>query len=98
MIGRGAELLRERDIERALVSAVETAGGLALKFTSPMRRSVPDRIVLLPGRAPRFVECKAPGAKPTDAQQREHDRIRAAGGDVVVIDSMAAAHAVAVPY
>jgi hypothetical protein len=80
--------MRERDVEAALVAAVEAAGGLALKFTSPGRRSVPDRIVILPGQDVVFVECKAPGAKPTAAQLREHKRIRAAGAWVYVVDSV----------
>lgn len=86
-----ADLFRhpsERDIERALVERVSAAGGIAYKFTSPSRRSVPDRIVLMPGRAAQFVELKAPGAKPTKAQLREHARIAAAGGKVWVIDDI----------
>lgn len=78
--------MRESDIERELVRAVQAAGGIAYKFTSPSRRSVPDRIVLLPGCPAQFVELKAPGAKPTRAQKREHARIAAAGGTVWVID------------
>ena len=87
-----ADLFRhpaERDIERALVERVERAGGIAYKFTSPSRRSVPDRIVLMPRRAAQFVELKAPGARPTKAQYREHARITAAGGVVWVIDGLA---------
>lgn len=78
--------MTESDIERVLVERVGAAGGIAYKFTSPSRRSVPDRVVLMPGRAAQFVEVKAPGAKPTKAQQREHARITAAGGVVWVID------------
>jgi len=79
--------MRESDIERELVRAVQAAGGIAYKFTSPQRRSVPDRIVVLGGRV-RFVEIKAPGRKPTPAQAREHARIEAAGGVVRVIDGI----------
>lgn len=86
--------MRERDVEAALVAAVQAAGGLALKFTSPGRRSVPDRVVIAQNGVA-FVECKAPGAKPTAAQLREHERIRAAGGQVYVIDTVEAAHAFA---
>lgn len=78
---------RESQIERQLVGAVEAAGGLAYKFVSPGRRNVPDRIVLLPGCAPQFVELKRPGAKPTPAQEREHQRIGQAGGTVWVLSS-----------
>jgi len=83
--------VRERDVEAALIAAVQAAGGLALKFTSPGRRSVPDRVVILPGLPVTFVECKAPGAKLTAAQAREHKRIENAGGRVFVIDSVDAA-------
>jgi hypothetical protein len=83
--------MRERDVEQALVAAVEAAGGLALKFTSPGRRSVPDRVVILPGQPVVFVECKAPGKAPTAAQLREHKRIEAAGGRVYVADNILSA-------
>ena len=77
----------ERDIEAYLVDKVRAAGGVAMKFTSPQRRSVPDRIALLPGGRIVFVECKRPGGKPTDAQAREHARLRELGFPVIVMDS-----------
>ncbi len=40
---------RESLIEKHLVAEVKKAGGVAFKFVSPGHRSVPDRIVLLPG-------------------------------------------------
>lgn len=42
----------ERQIEQRLVRKVKSAGGIAYKFTSPSRRSVPDRIVLMPPLGP----------------------------------------------
>ena len=77
----------ERDIEAHLVKRVKEAGGIAIKFTSPQRRSVPDRIVLMPGGVVWFAELKAPGKKPTEALEREHARLRALGFRVEVIDS-----------
>lgn len=53
----------ERDIERWLVKSVEALGGKAYKFTSPGRRGVADRLVVLPGGAVWFVEVKAPGGR-----------------------------------
>ena len=47
---------RESIIEKHLVAEVKKAGGRAYKFVSPGRRSVPDRIVLLPGGRLVFVE------------------------------------------
>jgi hypothetical protein len=78
----------EKEIEQALVKRVKELGGLCEKFTSPGRRAVPDRIVMLPGGRIVFVECKAPGKKPTELQSRDHERRRALGFEVVVIDDL----------
>lgn len=78
----------ERDIEKALVAHIKSLGGTCEKFVSPMRSSVPDRLVTLPNNAISFVECKRPGAKPTKAQLRDHDRRRALGCTVHVVDSI----------
>lgn len=89
--------MREKDVEQNLVARYRSAGGDAYKFVSPARRSVPDRLCLLPvapehveivARYVQFVECKAPGARPTKAQHREHARLRALGFSVSVVDSM----------
>ncbi|KMV67432.1 nuclease [bacteria symbiont BFo2 of Frankliniella occidentalis] len=79
--------IRESTIEKHLVAEVKKAGGIAYKFVSPGRRSVPDRLVLLPGGRAVFVECKAPGEKPRPEQLREHERLRGLGFIVVVLDS-----------
>ena len=78
----------EKKIEEALVRRVKSLGGMAEKFTSPGRRSVPDRLCTLPGGITIYVELKAPGKKPTPKQQRDHERRRALGCDVRVIDNM----------
>ncbi len=85
--------MSEKLVEQALVSRVKAMGGIAFKFTSPGRRSVPDRLCLLPGGRVIFVECKAPGKRPTELQAREHERLRALGFDVRVIDSREAVNA-----
>lgn len=90
---KGKLAMLEKQIEAALVKRVKALGGMAEKFTSPGRRSVPDRIVTLPGGRVIFVELKAPGAKPTENQQRDHERRRALGCDVRVIDSLEAVDA-----
>lgn len=76
----------ERDIEAYLVKRCKEIGALADKFTSPQRRSVPDRLITFNGRV-LFVELKATGKKPTEAQVRDHDRRRAAGAEVVWLDA-----------
>jgi hypothetical protein len=80
-------------VEAALVRRVKTIGGLCEKFTSPGRRSVPDRIITMPNGQIIFVEVKRPGEKPTAAQLKDHERRRALGCDVRVIDSMEDARA-----
>lgn len=79
----------ERDIEAYLVKRCKEIGALADKFVSPQRRSVPDRLITFNGRV-LFVELKATGKKPTEAQVRDHERRRAAGAEVVWLDSCAA--------
>jgi hypothetical protein len=83
----------EKHIEAALVKRVKELGGVAEKFTSPAKRSVPDRLVTLPNGRIIFVELKAPNKKPTPKQELDHSRRRALGCDVRVIDSMEAVNA-----
>lgn len=83
----------EKDVEAALVRRVKTLGGLCEKFTSPGRRSVPDRLVTLPGGQIVFVELKRPGGKPTEGQERDHAKRRELGCDVRVIDNVEDARA-----
>jgi hypothetical protein len=78
----------ERDIEKALVKRIELLRGTCEKFTSPARRSVPDRLVTLPGGRVEFVECKRPGQVPTEKQRRDHNRRRLLGCSVWIIDSL----------
>ncbi len=78
----------EKQIEQALVRRVKTLRGMAEKFVSPNRRSVPDRLVTLPEGRIIFVECKRPGGKVTEAQARDHQRRRDLGCEVWVIDSI----------
>lgn len=80
--------MRESRIENALIRRVKKLGGLCEKFTSPSRRSVPDRLVILPGGRIYFVELKAPGKKPTELQALDHEKRKALGCDVRVIDSL----------
>lgn len=79
----------ERDIEAYLVKRCKEIGALCEKFTSPQRRSVPDRLITFNGRV-LFVELKATGKKPTEAQVRDHERRRENGAEVVWLDSCSA--------
>ena len=79
---------REKENEAYLVKVAKRHDGHADKFTSPSKRSVPDRICTIPcwDIHVQYVEVKAEGEEPTDAQQRDHDRRRAAGALVHVVD------------
>jgi len=81
---KGGEFAKDEDI-------------LHLKFTSPGRAAVPDRVLLahipeslrpLIAKYIRFVEYKREGQKPTPAQEREHARLRGRGFTVDVVDSI----------
>ena len=82
----------EKTVERKVCLYAEKRGWLVRKFTSPSRRSVPDRILMKDGKAI-FIEFKAPGRKPTDLQKLEHERLRAHGMTVHVIDNIEAGYA-----
>jgi len=83
----------EKTIEAALVKRVKELGGMAEKFVSPGRRSVPDRLVTLPDNVIIFVELKAPGKKATPLQEIDPELRRALGCDVRVINTMEDARA-----
>lgn len=79
--------MRERDIERTLVGAIQALGGEVRKVQWTGRRGAPDRVVMLAGRTI-WVELKRPGEVPASWQEREHGRMRAMGQRVLVIDSL----------
>lgn len=81
-------MVRERDVERALIRQVRKAGGLCLKFVSPGWDGAPDRVCLWPGGRITFVELKAPGKKPRPLQIRRIAQLRELGFEVTVVDSL----------
>lgn len=81
--------VRERDVERYLTQRVKAAGGEARKVAWVGRRGAPDRLVMLPGRMPTFVELKRPGAVPDLHQAREIALLQRFGCQVLVLDSTA---------
>jgi hypothetical protein len=78
----------EKDIEAKCVQHAKSLGILIYKFTSPSRRSVPDRLFVLPGGRVFWVEFKRGGHKPTAAQEVEIEKIRKQGGTVYVVDNV----------
>lgn len=78
--------MREREIERKLVSAVKSSGGICPKFVSPGFDGMPDRVVLLPHGKFGFVEVKRSGEKPRPLQIARHRLLRKLGFLVFVLD------------
>jgi len=88
----------ERDIRKALKARVEAYGGEIRAVAWVGRRNAPDVMCFFPEAcrargyytAPQhpFVETKAPGGVPTDAQLREHARMRAANCIVLIISTI----------
>ena len=82
--------MRESTVEAALVKECRLHGLPCLKLT-PSTPGVPDRLVLLPGGAHVFVEVKAPGRRPREAQRHWHERLSSMGHRVCVVDHPAGA-------
>ena len=78
----------EKDIEREVCLYAKSLGIESRKFTSPQRRSVPDRIFFLGDGRCAFIEFKRLGEKPTEGQLREHEWLRDRGQDVWVVDDV----------
>lgn len=78
--------MREKEIEKALVQAVKTCGGLCLKFVSPSLTGIPDRIVLMPKGVIAFVEVKAPGETMRCLQVYRKRQLEALGFRVYCVD------------
>lgn len=91
----------EGKIRKALKERVEAYGGEVRAVAWLGRRNAPDVMCLFPEGSEYhlsayvlttsghpFCECKAPGGKPSAAQAREHERMRAAGCAVLVISTL----------
>lgn len=77
--------MREREIEQILVREVKGLGGRAYKWVSPGNDGVPDRIVILPGRNPVFVEVKTERGRLSSLQKIQLDRLRKLEQDTAVV-------------
>ena len=88
----------EGKVEDYFVDECAVYGALVRKLAYVGPRGAPDRMVVWgskvydwdAGRLPPkidFVELKASGQKPDPHQEREHERLRALGCNVFVIDS-----------
>jgi len=94
--------MKESIIEQYLVDRVKELGGEVRKVKWIGRRGAPDRLVMLPMKLTSsdadadyagwskalWVELKATGEKAKPHQVREHERMRAMGQRVEVVDSI----------
>lgn len=85
--------IREKDVEKYWVRKFkERTGGNSFKYTSPARRSVPDRLNLwipegyIVGKCI-FTEMKAPGKTWTEPQSRQRDKLIELGQEVYLVST-----------
>ena len=77
----------EKVLEAELRERCKTLGWMCIKLTSQYQRGLPDRLILMPGGRVCFVEIKTTGKKPTALQRVTHERLRALGYRVEVVDT-----------
>jgi hypothetical protein len=78
----------EKIIEKRLAAEVKKAGGLCIKLLCDQFSGLPDRMCLFPGGKIVFVELKSTGQKPRPLQIVVHNKFRALGFRVEVIDTI----------
>lgn len=78
----------EKIVERKLVEAVKSNGGMCIKLLCDQLIGLPDRMCLFPGHKVVFVELKTTGRKPKRIQMYMHNKLRALGFRVEVIDTV----------
>jgi len=82
--------VKEADLQRAIIKALEAEGCYVVNVVVAGRAGTADLIVCKDGR---FValEVKAPTGRPTALQLHELDRVRTAGGEAAVVRTVAEA-------
>ena len=78
----------ESQLERKLYDKIKHLGGLPLKFISPGRAGVPDRIVLMPGGKVYFVEMKSSVGQTSIIQDYVFKKFSELGFKVHIINSV----------
>lgn len=79
--------VRESVIERRLSHEAAARGWLCWKLHADSVAGIPDRLLLGPDGRAVFVELKRSGEKPRPIQVYQHERLRALGFTVHVIDN-----------
>lgn len=82
------KVLLEKDIEKAVWKYAEEKGLLQYKFSSPNKRSVPDRLFITTGGFTFYIEFKKPGGVCTALQESTIKRMRDVNCHVFVVDDI----------
>jgi hypothetical protein len=77
----------EKTVEKFLNAEVKKLGGWSIKILSTLISGLPDRLVLIPMGKIYFVELKTSRKKPSPIQAFVHNKLRALGFTVLVIDT-----------
>lgn len=81
-------MVLESSTENYVVKRAERAGYFVRKTRWQGRDGAPDRVFSRADRGTVWIEFKAPGKEARGNQRREHERMRKAGMEVHVIDSV----------
>lgn len=82
-------IVSEKDLERTFSNQLNRTGKVwVVKLLSTFIKGLPDRMILCKGGYVGFAEIKTTGKKPTKAQLYIHDKLRALGFQVFIIDDI----------
>ncbi|USR81559.1 nuclease [Bacteroides phage EMB2] len=83
------EIISEKDLERTFSEHLNrTKKVWVIKLLSTFIKGLPDRMILCQGGYVGFAEIKTTGKKPTKIQTYIHEKLRALGFKVFVIDDL----------
>lgn len=83
------DVISEKDLERTFSEHLNrTKKVWVIKLLSTFIKGLPDRMVICQGGYVGFAEIKTTGKKPTKIQSHIHEKLRALGFKVFVIDDL----------
>ena len=83
------DIISEKDLERTFSEKLNrTKKVWVIKLLSTFIKGLPDRMILCQGGYVGFAEIKTTGKKPTKIQTYIHEKLRALGFKVFVIDDL----------